>query len=501
MQSIFLSLKQIKKSFGGVEALKGVDLTVREGEIHCLAGENGCGKSTLIKVISGAHEADSGEICIKKDSALVPVKRLTPIDSIKLGIQVIYQDFAVFPNLTVAENIAMNKALMNNAKIMKWRQARQLALQAMEQIGAHMDPDLKVEQLSVANKQMVAICRAVINDARLLILDEPTTALTANEVKKLNAIIRGLKEKGMAIVIVNHKLDEIYEIADYLTILRNGEHVASGPIGNFDREHFIQCMTGRSLTNTPYRPMLSEQEILSVKNFTKKGVFKDVNFTLNRGDVLGITGLLGSGRGEIGDALFGILKADTGEITLNGRRVTINSIQDAMKEKIAYVPEDRLTQGLFLEKSIMENTVAASVTAYRKRGRLNRRLMYEKTAEWIKKIGCAAPSPSPTIRTLSGGNAQKMVIAKWLNTNPRLLILNGPTVGVDVGSKSDIHKLLHDLANQGIGIIMISDDLSEIVQNCNRILVMRNGRSSGMLAADDISEEGLADKMSEEENV
>lgn len=501
MQDIFMDLKHIRKSFGGVEALKGVDLLIRSGEIHCLAGENGCGKSTLIKVISGAHQPTGGDILIRKDSALVPVKNLTPIDSIKLGIQVIYQDFAVFPNLTVAENIAVNKALMENTKIMNWKRAHSLALQAMEQIGAHMDPDLKVEQLSVANKQMVAICRAVINEAKLLILDEPTTALTSNEVKKLNGIIRGLKEKGMAVVIVNHKLDEIYEIADYLTILRNGENIASGPIGEFGREHFIKGMTGRNLVNTPYRPKLSQEEILKVADFSKKGCFEDVNFTLNKGDVMGITGLLGSGRSEIGDALFGIIKSDTGTIILNGKKIIVSSIQAAMREKIAYVPEDRLTQGLFLDKSITGNTVVSSLASYKKRGRLNRKSMQDATIEWIKRIGCIAPSPYSIIRTLSGGNAQKMVIAKWLNTKPRLLILNGPTVGVDVGAKADIHQLLHDLAAQGIGIILISDDLSEIVQNCNKVLVMKNGRSSGLLDTNDISEAALAEIMSEGERI
>ena len=487
MADTFLKLDHVRKCFGGVKALKGVSLEVKCGEIHCLAGENGCGKSTLIKVISGAHDATEGEIYIEGKK----IEKLSPIESIKMGIQVIYQDFAVFPNLTVAENIAMNHALMTGAKKMKWKEARELAVQAMEQIGAHMDPDILVERLSVANKQMVAICRAIINDAKLLILDEPTTALTANEVEKLNIIIRNLKKKGMAIVIVNHKLDEIYKIADRLTILRNGENVATGMIGEFDRARFVKCLTGHEVADDIYRPEYFEEEIVRVENLTKKGAFENVSFTIRKGDVLGITGLLGSGRGEIGDALFGIAPAETGIITLNGEKIEIRSIQDAKKYKIGYVPEDRLTQGLFMDRSICQNTVAASIGKYMKKTGLDHNRMKEVTWQWIKTIGCAASSSEAMMRTLSGGNAQKMVIAKWLNTEPSLLILNGPTVGVDVGSKADIHTILHDLAKKGIGIIIISDDLNELIHNCNKLIIMKNGQTSGIIETGDMSEAEL----------
>lgn len=480
----FIHLEKIKKEFTGVKALKGVDLTINTGEIHCLAGENGCGKSTLIKVISGAHNPTSGKIFIDKKE----IKNLNPIDSIHKGIQVIYQDFAVFPNLTVAENIAMNKNLLDNNKRMNWKNAKELALKAMAMIGAEIDPDVLVERLSVSNKQMVAISRAIINDAKLLILDEPTTALTAREVDMLNTTLRCLKEKGMAIVIVNHKLEEIFDIADRLTILRNGENVATGPIEEFDRARFINCMTGREIVDELYQNDDNTEEIVNVSNLSLEGCFNNVNFTLNKGDVLGITGLLGSGRSEIGDTLFGISPATSGTITINGRTKPIRSISDAVSHKIGYVPEDRLTQGLFLERSISDNTVAASLSEYMDKGKLNLQKIDDVTNQWIKDIGCVASSTSALIKTLSGGNAQKMVIAKWLNTHPELLILNGPTVGVDIGSKSDIHKILHKLAKTGVGIIIISDDLSELYYNCNKMIIMSNGESSGVLKMSDYTE-------------
>ncbi len=487
MADVILKLEGIKKSFSGVHALKGVDLEIKKGEIHCLAGENGSGKSTLIKIISGVHDATEGNVYVEGKK----IEHITPIDAINYGVQVIYQDFAVFPNMTVAENIAMNRALMTGAKRMNWKEARKIAIEAMEQVGANIDPDILVERLSVANKQLVAISRAIINDAKVLILDEPTTALTDKEVKKLNIILRKLKEKGIAIVIVNHKLDEIYEIADYLTILRNGESVAHGPISEFNRATFIKYLTGKDISEEKYQPKESKEEVLRVEHYTRKGSFEDVSFTLYKGDVLGITGLLGSGRGEIADALFGITPAESGKVYLHGKEVHIKSIDDAIHHKIGYVPEDRLTQGLFLDLSIQENTVAASISKYMRKGKVNTAIMQSDTMEWIRKIGCVASSPKAKIRTLSGGNAQKMVIAKWLNAEPEILILNGPTVGVDVGAKADIHKILHNLAEQGVGIIIISDEANEIVKNCNKIIVMKNGRISNRLKSLDTDETKL----------
>ena len=363
---------------------------------------------------------------------------------------------------------------MTAARRMNWREARALAIGAMNRIGAKLDPEVLVESLSVANKQMVAICRAIINDAKLLILDEPTASLTAKEVDALNEIIRNLRDKDMAIMIVNHKIDEIFNIAERITVLRNGEKISSGPAENYTRQSFIHDLTGRDISESTYAPAPSEEEIFRVENLSRTGEFADVSFELRKGDVLGITGLLGSGRGQIGDALFGVAPATSGKIFLNGEEIKIRSIDDAIRYRIGYVPEDRLTQGLFLNRSIQENTTAASIRKYFVNGRVDQKMMLNDTIDWIRKIGCNAKSAEPPIRTLSGGNAQKMVIAKWLNTQPRLLILNGPTVGVDIGAKADIHQYLHGLAADGVGVIVISDDLAELIQNCNRIIVMKD---------------------------
>ena len=471
-KEVFLKLQGIKKSFGGVNALKGVDLEIKKGEIHCLAGENGCGKSTLIKTISGVHQADEGSIYIEGKK----IKHLQPIDAINMGIQVIYQDFAIFPNLTVAENIALNSEVKSEAKFVNKAQMYKTAKEAMAKVGVEMDLDEILERLPVVAKQMVAICRAINNNAKFLILDEPTTALTAKEVAKLWDVVKGLKEEGIAIMIVNHKLDEIYQIADKLTILRNGQYISSGDISEYDSARFAKDMTGKDIEHKKYVVEASDEEIFKVENLSLKGSFTDVSFTINKGDILGITGLLGSGRGEIAEAIYGITPATSGKMFLNGKEIEIKSVADAIKQKIAYVPEDRLTQGLFMQRSIRDNTIVSSIKDYFKGLKLDDIAMLNDVNKWIRELSIATPSAYPAVRTLSGGNAQKVVIAKCLNTSPKLFILNGPTVGVDIGAKSEIHSILRGLAAQGMGIIIISDDLPELITNCNKIIVMREGR-------------------------
>jgi len=495
MPEQLLKVTNVSKSFAGVQALKGVNLTINRGEIRCLAGENGCGKSTLIKVISGVHVPDEGEIEINGRK----YKHISPIDSIREGIQIIYQDFSIFPNLTAAENIALNSELAKNKKFISWKRVHQIAKEAIDKIDVKINLMVKVENLSVADKQLVAISRALLQNAKLIIMDEPTTALTQKEVNSLFKVIKGLQKQGISILFVSHKLDEVFEISEKITILRNGQNVIDGDTKDFDRAKFVYYMTGRQIEESCFKTENNqEKELLRIENLSLKGRFKDVSFHLHEGEILGITGLLGSGRTELAMSLFGLTPAHSGRIYINGKLMEIHTVQDAVKNKIGYVPEDRLTEGLFLEQSIGRNIVVSTLDKLLNRFKLIDKSQAEDTINsWVRNLNVVTPSPALPVKTLSGGNQQRVVIAKWLATNPRILILNGPTVGVDVGSKSDIHKIIRDLAEKGVGIIIISDDIPEVQHNCNRILIMKKGRIVGEVDPLSISEKELDLKLSE----
>jgi len=473
MSDPVLKVTGIVTSFGGVQALKGVSLEIGAGEIHCLAGENGSGKSTLIKVVSGVHEPDAGSIRIGGRS----YSRLSPMEAIGLGVQVIYQDFSVFPNLSVMENLALNMELMDSRRLMNYRRARSIARQAVQLIGFDIDLDERVENLSVADRQLIAICRALLQKAKLIIMDEPTSALTKKEVKALFAVIKSLQSRGISILFVSHKLDEVFEISERYTILRSGEKVASGSTRELDRKTFAFHMTGRQFADESYHlagPV--GRPVLSVKGLTLRGSYADISFDLAPGEILGITGLLGSGRTELVETLFGIAKPDSGTIRIDGRPVRIRSVKAAIRRGIGYVPSDRLTEGLFQPQTIERNIVAAVLSRLSSRlGFLRRRAVAETTSRWISELSIATTDPSRPVRTLSGGNQQKVVLARWLANDLKVLILNGPTMGVDIGSKYDIHTLMRGLAASGLAIIVVSDDLPEVLACTSRIIVMRGG--------------------------
>lgn len=493
MSENILSVKNISKSFVGVQALLDVSMDIKKGEVRCLAGENGCGKSTLIKIISGAYKADEGEIIVGGKSH----KKLTPKEAINHGIQVIYQDFSIFPNLTVAENIAMNTLRAENARLVNWRTIRKTAQEAIERVHVNIDLDKVVETLSVADKQLVAICRALTQEAKLIIMDEPTTALTKKEVDALKEVIRRLKKDGISILFVSHKLDEVMEVSDTVTILRNGKHVIDGNIQDFDMTRFAFYMTGREIETTAFDPQMKDgAELLKVQNLSVKGGFKDVSFTLRRGEILGITGLLGSGRTELALALFGKHSISSGKIFVNGKPAKIHSMQDAIKQGIGYVPEDRLSEGLFLTQSIERNIYVSVINDCTTRmGSVDNRKIKELVDKMVEELTIKTPNPENLVSTLSGGNQQRVVLAKWLATNPRILILNGPTVGVDIGSKHEIHRILREIADQGIGVIIISDDIPEVMNNCSQILVMKKGRVVERTTNTETTEEVLAAKL------
>lgn len=489
-----LELKKINKTFAGIHALKNVDFSVDYGEVHCLVGENGSGKSTLIKVIAGVHPVDDGEIFIHGQ----PFRHLRPADSMGQGIQIIYQDFSLFPNLSVAENIAVIDQLNRRRVFVRRREIHRVAEAALNKINVRLDLNALVEDLPVSSKQLVAISRALLQNARLIIMDEPTTALTLREVKSLLKVIKNLQQQGISILFVSHKLDEVMDISQKITVLRNGEKVTEGGREDFDTARLAFAMTGIDVGNARYEitPENDRKPLFSTRSLSGRGAFEDVSFDLWPGEVLGVTGLLGSGRTELALALFGLRPADRGEVFMEGKKIRIRTPQDALRHRIGYVPEDRLTEGLFLAQSIGRNiSVGAIDSLTDKKGLLNFRRIVEFEREWLDRLHIRTPNPDLPVQSLSGGNQQRVVMGRWIAGNPRVLILNGPTVGVDVGSKLQIHTILRELAQAGTGIIVISDDIPEILHNCNRILLMRRGRIAEEFDSARTSEDELVEKL------
>ncbi|RAZ84479.1 sugar ABC transporter ATP-binding protein [Cereibacter johrii] len=493
MSDTLIELRNIGKRFGGVRALDGVSLAIRPGEIHCLAGENGSGKSTVIKVMSGIYTPEEGEILIDGR----PVGRLDPIRAVQHGVQVIYQDFSLFGNLTVAENLALNTYVLEGRRRMDWRRARAMAVEVLARIGVDIDPDAEVGTLPTSGRQVVAIARAILARARLIIMDEPTTALTRHEVDALFAIVRDLQAQGIAVLFVSHKMREMLEISERLTVFRNGRKVAEGPMSDFDEAAITHAMTGLSLTDDPYRPALPPgPPLLEVRRLSVPGSVQDIDLSLRPGEIVGISGLIGSGRTELARALFGMEPGMTGTIRLGGREIHPRSVQEAIALGIAYVPEDRLTEGLFLPQSIERNLVVSILERLRRGPFLDTRAVREKTLGMFRDMQIAAPSPETAVGNLSGGNAQRVMLGRWLLTGARVLILNGPTVGVDVGSKATIHRIIRDLAQrEGLGVLMISDDVPELVTNCNRIHVMHRGRFVADLDGSGMTEDRINDAL------
>ncbi|MBD3323245.1 ATP-binding cassette domain-containing protein [candidate division KSB3 bacterium] len=474
MMQEFLQLHNISKSFGGVQALRGVDFSIFPGEIHCLVGENGSGKSTLIKIISGVHQPDSGAIIIEGTK----VDHIGSINTIARGIQVIYQDLSLFPNLSVAENIAISEIGEEGRSLIDWREVKRIAQAAMQRIGVEFDLDELVGELPVGRQQLVAICRALTKEVKLLILDEPTASLTQKDIDSLLSVVRDLQAHGIAVLFVSHKLSEVFEVAQRITVLRDGQHVATLPREELTNDKLISLMTGRTIQETRFEYSgETRRKLLEVRGLSKQRNFKDISFELYAGEIIGITGLIGSGRTELALALFGISPADSGEIRVEDAPVQIRSVQDAVNAGIAYVPENRLIEGLILKHSVADNTIAAILKTFRGRLHLlDPQARRDKAEEWIHLLNIQVADPELAVQTLSGGNQQRVVIAKWLAATPKILILDGPTVGIDVMAKSDIHGLIRQLASEGLGVLLISDEVSEVVNNSNRILLMRSGK-------------------------
>jgi simple sugar transport system ATP-binding protein len=474
MSDVFLFMKNVSKRYVGVQALDSVDFEIRRGEIHCLVGENGSGKSTLIKIIAGAVRPDDGAYIEINGQ---PFHDYQAIDSIRQGIEVIYQDLSLFPNLTVAENIALSQLIAEGNMWIRWGDVRAIAKRAMARVGVKLPLDELVGNLSIADQQLVAICRALTRDVRLVIMDEPTAALTRKEVEALFAVVKDLQAKGIATLFVSHKLDEVLQIAERVTVLRDGRLVGTFPSQELDDEKLTMLMTGKKVERTSYRGERQGDVLLEVRHLSKRGNFKDISFKLHKGEVLGITGLLGSGRTELALSLFGVDPADSGEIFVEGQRVQISSVQDAIRHGIGYVPENRLEQGLIMQQPVGKNIVLTVVhRLLNSLGLVDRNKTQDLINRWIAELSIRVPSVDAPVQTLSGGNQQRVVLAKWMATQPKILILDGPTIGIDVAAKSAIHEVIRHLAEQGIGVIVISDEVSEVYHNCNRVIVMQKGR-------------------------
>lgn len=485
-----LSASNISKSFIGVRALNNIDITINAGEIHCLAGENGCGKSTLVKCISGVYTPDEGTIQIEGQTC----GSMTPIEAMNHGIQVIYQDLSLFQHMTVAENIAISKLKFENTKIINWKTIKAIAKEQLDKIGVTMDLDETVGEISMANKQMVAICRALAQNAKILFMDEPTTALTKTEVSHLMKVMLELKKKGLAIVFISHKLDEVFEVADKITIFRNGNKIGDFNSSDLDEKSLSYYMTGREIEYPRYhRTYKDNTPILSVEHLTRKGQYEDMSLTVRPGDIIGLTGLLGSGRTELAMSLFGLNKTQAGVIKVNGKEVDINSPMVAKKYGIALLPEDRSREGLFIERKIKENISAPIIDTICKKGIVNQKKENEIAEKYVEELKVRTPSIETVVGTLSGGNQQKVVISKWIATSPKVFIMDTPTVGIDIGSKAEIYEQIHKFADEGMAIILISDEIQEVMANCNRVLVMAHGKCVVELSEEDLMQEG-ADK-------
>lgn len=470
-----IRFSHVSKVFGGVKALQDVSFEVGQGEVHCLAGENGCGKSTLIKIITGVYQPEAGaEMSLFGET----LTRITPDIARRHGIAVIWQDLALFPEMTVAENIAFETMLGNRPRRVKHRAIRAAAEAALARLDVSLDLDARLGTLPIAARQIVAIARALVQDAQLIFMDEPTASLTQTETDALLDVVRTVSARGVAVVFVSHRLAEVLDIASRVTVLRDGKMVGVYPTEGMTQSRLTELMTGKTFDHTVFaRDMNDAPEVFVVNNLSRRSEFRDISFTLHRGEVLGLTGLIGAGRTELAHVLFGMARADRGTIRLDGRDLRLRSNRDAVAAGIAYVSEDRLALGLIQPQSISDNAVLSVLRRITgPSGLLSNARQEGLVAHWVRELAVKIGTTSDAVSTLSGGNQQRVVLAKWLATEPKVLILDCPTVGVDVGARAGIFRIVRQLAEQGLSILLISDEVSEVHMNADRILHMAAGR-------------------------
>ena len=487
-QNIILQVNNLNKSFGGVKALDNISFTLQKGEVHALMGENGAGKSTFMKILMGLIQPDSGEIFLEG----VLLKSRSVYENLAKGIAMIHQEILAVPELSVAQNIFLGNENTNNFWIDESENNKKTQ-QLLDLLKVSFKPTTLLKNLSIAQKQMVEIAKAISNQAKIIIMDEPSSAISDTEVAILFGIIRNLKEKGVSIIYISHKMDEIYQIADKITVLRDGQYVGTEPISNLSPNALISMMVGREIgqifPENLLKNNLSEPNF-TVKNLTKKGEFYNINFDLAPGEILGFAGLMGAGRSEIARAIYGLNKPETGEIWLNGNKISTKSPKDSLENGIGYVGEDRKTEGFIPEMSIQQNMSLSNLTAFSKNGFVNTTLEKASTTKLATELKIKS-SQKQLLKNLSGGNQQKVVIAKVLLANPKVIILDEPTRGIDIGAKFEIYKLINDLKANGLGIILISSEMPELLGLSDRIMVINKGKQTAIFTRKEASQEKI----------
>lgn len=483
-----LELRRVMKSFGPVVALRSGSLVLDRGSIHALIGENGAGKSTLVKIIAGLYRRDDGDFLLDGES----VDFASTAQSKAAGIAVIYQEPTLFPDLSVTENIFMGRQPTGRLGRIDRTAMREEATQIFQRLGVALDPDRVTEGLSIADQQIIEIAKAISLDARVLIMDEPTAALSGVEVERLFAVARSLRDEGRALLFISHRFDEVFALCDTVTVMRDGAYVHTTPLADTTVDDLVRQMVGRDVTELfPKLPSTPGDVVLEVDGLTRKGVFRDVSFSLRAGEIVGLAGLVGAGRSEVARAIFGVDSYETGTVRLNGAVLPKGDVRRATARGLALVPEDRRKQGLVLDEGVSRNITLAIRAKLSRWGLLRSADENRAAREWASRLEVKTAALDATTGTLSGGNQQKVVIGKWLATEPKVLIVDEPTRGIDVGTKSEVHRLLSELAQQGLAILMISSELPEVLGMADRVLVMREGRLTGELERTDATPEAI----------
>jgi len=485
-ENLILSAKEISKRFGGLLALDKVGLDVRYGEVHAVVGENGAGKSTLMRILGGIINRDSGEVVFQQQQ----VDFSSPIESISAGIAVIHQELSMLPTLNVIENIFMGR-MENRLGRVRWKKLEQKTMEVMNQVGLHIDPYSLVHHLSISQRQLIEIAKALSINASLIIMDEPNSSLTQTETRQLFAVIEGLKKRGISIIYVSHKIEEVLQISDRITVFRDGKYIGTIESADATQGKIVQMMVGRELQREMARSEHRTGEVLlEVRNLTGRR-FQDVSFSLHKGEILGFAGLVGAGRSEIARAIFGVDPYDSGEVLLEGKAVHFQSTRQAIQSGLAMLQEDRKELSLFMGLPIWLNITISRLPRISPGGILVKKRIDELVHKFIRNLNIKISSPEYPVSSLSGGNQQKTTLARWLATAPKVLILDEPTHGIDVGAKAEIYKIMRTLAGQGIGILLISSELPEIVSISDRVVVMHEGTMTALLDHEEIDEDTI----------